>query len=161
MAKTAPKIDDTEVHALMQAAQRDELSHLNERQIALIDAYTDEDSKTRFNKKQSLISAGYASSTQWKDVFPAVREAMLDRTKDILAEAGPSAAQQLIDYIMDPDATGGRDKLHAIQMLFDRIGVIKEERVEVEVTQNHVFVLPPKKPQEFVEGEYDVINEED
>jgi len=153
-------VTEADIHKLVSASQNDATTHLNEKQLALIKAYTDEDSPTKFQKKASMRVAGYSPSYNWTQVFPGIRDEVIERTKDLLAEAAPEAASKLIEYIRDPETVaGGRDKLHAIQMLFDRAGVVKGEKIDVEVTHNAVFVLPPKKHQEAVDLDFEDISD--
>jgi len=154
------EVHDEEIRDLVAASQNDETSHLTAKQQALISAYMDPDSPTQFKKGASLKAAGYAPSVSWAQTFPSIRDHIIDRTKDILAESAPEAASILVDYIRDPEnVAGGRDRLHAIQLLFDRAGVIKEERIDVKVEHSSVFVLPPKKQQEAVDLDFEEINE--
>jgi hypothetical protein len=151
---------EAEITDLVIASQDEQKKKLTVLQQSLVEAYTDDDSPTRFQKMASVRAAGYGTHIKWSQVFPGVKDAIIEQTKSILAEAGPQAASQLIKYITHPEDAGGREQLQAIQLLFDRIGVVKSEKIEVEVTHNAVFVLPPKKEQEAIEVDFETVKDE-
>ena len=145
--------------AIIEAQTQEDKKKLTPKQEKLLFAFIEEGSPTRFNKKQSLLAAGYAESTVWAHVFPGIREEFIERTKDILAVEGPKIATDLLDIIENPTQAGVREKLKAITTAMDRIGIVKEEKVDHHVTHSAVFVLPEKVEHEVIDVDFEEVSD--
>ena len=110
------------------------------------------------NAKQAAEEAGYSGNHY--QVVKSLKNEILDLTTDILANSAPEAAVRLVDIMRtDKPIPQISNKLQAAQTILDRVGVTKQERVEVNhKTSGGVFILPAKKEPitiEAEEAEYD------
>ena len=110
------------------------------------------------NAKLAAKEAGYSGNHY--QVVKSLKNEILDLTTDILANSAPEAAVRLVDIMRtDKPIPQISNKLQAAQTILDRVGVTKQERVEVNhKTSGGVFILPAKKEPitiEAEEAEYD------
>ena len=110
------------------------------------------------NAKLAAEKAGYSGNHY--QVVKSLKNEILDLTTDILANSAPEAAVRLVDIMRtDKPIPQISNKLQAAQTILDRVGVTKQERVEVNhKTSGGVFILPAKKEPitiEAEEAEYD------
>jgi len=110
------------------------------------------------NAKLAAKKAGYSGNHY--QVVKSLKNEILDLTTDILANSAPEAAVRLVDIMRtDKPIPQISNKLQAAQTILDRVGVTKQERVEVNhKTSGGVFILPAKKEPitiEAEEAEYD------
>jgi len=110
------------------------------------------------NAKLAAKEAGYSGNHY--QVVKSLKNEILDLTTDILANSAPEAAVRLVDIMRtDKPIPQIANKLQAAQTILDRVGVTKQERVEVNhKTSGGVFILPAKKEPitiEAEEAEYD------
>ena len=88
--------------------------------------------------------AGYAKTSQMKQVTDPIKDEIIELTKQYLATNGPKAAMSVVSIMDDPTALGNREKLAASKDLLDRIGLKETEKLEIK-TENPIFILPEKK----------------
>jgi phage terminase small subunit len=105
------------------------------------------------NAKQAAKEAGYSGNHY--QVVKSLKNEILDLTTDILANSAPEAAVRLVDIMRtDKPIPQIANKLQAAQTILDRVGVTKQERVEVNhKTSGGVFILPAKKEPITIEAE--------
>ena len=94
--------------------------------------------------RMAMDIAGYAPSTTVRDVTSGLQEEILQGSREYLAAIAPKAAIAITGVIDDPTELGNRDKLTAAKDVLDRVGVVKQERLEVN-TPSGLFILPAKK----------------
>jgi phage terminase small subunit len=107
--------------------------------------------ETQGDPKKAADIAGYSGHYQ---VSKALKNEVLELTKDVLAHNAPKAAFKLLE-IMESDRPipQANNKIVAAQSVLDRVGVSKTEKLDI----NHqvsagIFLMPDKKPIE-VEAE--------
>lgn len=89
--------------------------------------------------------AGYSGNTN--QVIKALKEEIVDLAQNILAKEAPKAAFKLVEVMTSNKPMPNINaKLQAAQTLLDRVGVTKQDKVEV----NHnvsggIFILPEKE----------------
>jgi len=105
------------------------------------------------NAKLAAKEAGYSGNHY--QVVKALKNEILDLTTDILANSAPEAAVRLVDIMRtDKPIPQISNKLQAAQTILDRVGVTKQERVEVNhKTSGGVFILPAKKEVTIIDVE--------
>lgn len=105
------------------------------------------------NAKLAAKEAGYSGNHY--QVIKALKNEILDLTTDILANSAPEAAVRLVDIMRtDKPIPQISNKLQAAQTILDRVGVTKQERLEVNhKTSGGVFILPAKKEPITIEAE--------
>ena len=105
------------------------------------------------NAKLAAKEAGYSGNHY--QVVKSLKNEILDLTTDILANSAPEAAVRLVDIMRtDKPIPQIANKLQAAQTILDRVGVTKQERVEVNhKTSGGVFILPAKKEPITIEAE--------
>jgi len=105
------------------------------------------------NAKLAAKEAGYSGNHY--QVVKALKNEILDLTTDILANSAPEAAVRLVDIMRtDKPIPQISNKLQAAQTILDRVGVTKQERLEVNhKTSGGVFILPAKKEPITIEAE--------
>ena len=94
--------------------------------------------------RMAMDIAGYAPSTTVSDVTSGLQAEILQGSREYLAANAPKAAIAITGVIDDPTELGNRDKLTAAKDVLDRVGVVKQERLEVN-TPSGLFILPAKK----------------
>ena len=121
---------------------------LTEKQQLFLDSLVE----TQGNAKEAAALAGYSGGHY--QVLKALKNEVLELTKDVLAHNAPKAAFKLLE-IMESDRPipQANNKLTAAQSLLDRVGVSKTETLDI----NHqvsggIFLMPDKAPIE-VEAE--------
>jgi hypothetical protein len=121
---------------------------LTEKQQLFLDSLVE----TQGNAKEAAALAGYSGGHY--QVLKALKNEVLELTKDVLAHNAPKAAFKLLE-IMESDRPipQANNKLTAAQSLLDRVGVSKTETLDI----NHqvsggIFLMPEKAPIE-VEAE--------
>ena len=101
--------------------------------------------ETQGDPKKAAAIAGYSGHYQ---VSKALKNEVLELTKDVLAHNAPKAAFKLLE-IMESDRPipQANNKIVAAQSVLDRVGVSKTETLDV----NHqvsagIFLMPDKAP---------------
>ena len=105
------------------------------------------------NAKLAAKEAGYSGNHY--QVVKALKNEILDLTTDILANSAPEAAVRLVDIMRtDKPIPQISNKLQAAQTILDRVGVTKQERLEVNhKTSGGVFILPAKEEVTIIDVE--------
>jgi hypothetical protein len=118
---------------------------LTEKQQLFLDSLVE----TQGNAKEAAALAGYSGGHY--QVLKALKNEVLELTKDVLAHNAPKAAFKLLE-IMESDRPipQANNKLTAAQSLLDRVGVSKTETLDI----NHqvsggIFLMPEKAPIEI------------
>jgi len=96
---------------------------------------------------QAMVSAGYTEGAGSTALVKSLKNEILEIANLILTRNAPKAANKLVN-IMDSDAPipQANQKLNAAQSLLDRVGLVKENRLQVDhnVTGG-IFVMPAKE----------------
>ena len=95
--------------------------------------------------KKVAKAAGYSNPDKnaWR-IARALKDEILESTKDYLAIHGPMAARAFITALNDgPNAPGVKEKLMAAREVLDRSGIIKTELISID-TPGAIFYLPNK-----------------
>ena len=116
--------------------------------------------ETQGNLKLSAELAGYAGNHY--QVIKSLRQEIVDLASNVLAREAPTAAFKLIEVLQSNTAIPQANvKLQAAQTILDRVGLGKQDRMEV----NHnvgggIFILPEKQPIDIVaeDGDYEEIS---
>ena len=99
--------------------------------------------------------AGYSSN--YHQVLQSLKQEVIDLASEVLARSAPSAAFKLIEVLnSDRPISQANVKLQAAQTILDRVGLGKQDRVEV----NHnagggIFILPEKQAIDLEEEDYE------
>ena len=117
--------------------------------------------ETKGNLKLSAELAGYAGNHY--QVIKSLRQEIVDLASNVLAREAPSAAFKLVEVMQSENAMPQANvKLQAAQTILDRVGLGKQDRMEV----NHnvgggIFILPEKQiiDIEAEDGEYEEVPE--
>ena len=96
---------------------------------------------------QAMVSAGYQEGAGSTAIVKALKNEILEIANMILTRNAPKAANKLVD-IMESNAPvpQANQKLHAAQSLLDRVGLVKENKLQIDhnVTGG-IFVMPAKE----------------
>ena len=95
--------------------------------------------------KKAAKMAGYNAPDKnaWR-IARALKDEIIERTKEYLAVHGPKAAGIFIAALNDgPNVPGVKERLLAAREILDRSGVIKTEQITID-TPGTLFILPPK-----------------
>ena len=102
--------------------------------------------ETQGDPKKAAAIAGYSGGHY--QVLKALKNEVLELTKDVLAHNAPKAAFKLLEIMeSDKPIPQANNKLAAAQSLLDRVGVSKTETLDI----NHqvsagIFLMPDKAP---------------
>ena len=116
---------------------------LTDKQECFLEVLFDKDVKGDITK--AAKKAGYTSpdNNAWR-IARALKDQIIERTKDFLAIHGPKAASVFIAALNDgPNAPGVKEKLLAAREVLDRSGIIKTEQITID-TPGTLFLLPLK-----------------
>lgn len=113
-----------------------------EKQTAFLDALM---SEAKGNIRKAMDIAGYEKGAKSTHVVSSLREEIIDRASMVLALNSTKAAFGLVDVLDDPTTMGARNSISAASQVLDRVGLVKQEKVEVKNTGGAMFILPPKE----------------
>ena len=130
---------------------------LTEKQQSFLDNIIE----TKGNLKLSAELAGYSGNHY--QIIKSLRQEIVDLASDVLAREAPTAAFKLVDVMQSETAIPQANvKLQAAQTILDRVGLGKQDRMEV----NHnvgggIFILPEKQviDIEAEDGDYEDISD--
>jgi hypothetical protein len=116
--------------------------------------------ETKGNLKLSAELAGYSGNHY--QIIKSLRQEIVDLASNVLAREAPRAAFKLVEVMQSDTAIPQASvKLQAAQTILDRVGLGKQERMEV----NHnvtggIFILPEKQTIDIVaeDAEYEEIS---
>ena len=116
--------------------------------------------ETKGNLKLSAELAGYSGNHY--QIIKSLRQEIVDLASNVLAREAPRAAFKLVEVMQSDTAIPQASvKLQAAQTILDRVGLGKQERMEV----NHnvtggIFILPEKQTIDIVaeDAEYEDIS---
>jgi hypothetical protein len=111
--------------------------------------------ETKGNLKLSAELAGYSGNHY--QIIKSLRQEIVDLASNVLAREAPRAAFKLVEVMQSDTAIPQASvKLQAAQTILDRVGLGKQERMEV----NHnvtggIFILPEKQTIDIVADDAD------
>lgn len=111
--------------------------------------------ETKGNLKLSAELAGYSGNHY--QIIKSLRQEIVDLASNVLAREAPSAAFKLVEVMQSDNAVPQANvKLQAAQTILDRVGLGKQDRMEV----NHnvsggIFILPEKQTIDIVAEDAD------
>ena len=110
---------------------------------------------------QAMVSAGYQEGAGSTAIVKSLKNEILEIANMILTRNAPKAANKLVN-IMESDAPvpQANQKLNAAQSLLDRVGLVKENKLQIDhnVTGG-IFVMPAKEEIIIDAENVEVINE--
>ena len=101
--------------------------------------------ETKGNLKLSAELAGYSGNHY--QVIRSLKEEIVDLASNVLAREAPSAAFKLVEVMSSNTALPQANvKLQAAQTILDRVGLGKQERMQIDHNvQGGIFILPEKQ----------------
>lgn len=124
---------------------------LTEKQETFLEALFDE--KTGGKLRDAARIAGYSDKTKLCFIYEPLKEQIIEKAHKRLAATAPEAVAKLISVMRDPAQVGGPIAISAVREIFDRGGVVREEKVSHSLEGNAMFILPAKNPVEKPEEE--------
>jgi phage terminase small subunit len=111
--------------------------------------------ETKGNLKLSAELAGYAGNHY--QVIKSLRQEIVDLASNILAREAPSAAFKLVEVMQSDNAMPQANvKLQAAQTILDRVGLGKQDKLDVNHnTGGGIFILPEKQTINIEEADYE------
>lgn len=111
--------------------------------------------ETKGNLKLSAELAGYAGNHY--QVIKSLRQEIVDLASNILAREAPSAAFKLVEVMQSDNAIPQANvKLQAAQTILDRVGLGKQDKLDVNHnTSGGIFILPEKQTIDIVAEDAD------
>lgn len=112
---------------------------LTNKQKAFLDALFGE---AEGDYRTAMNIAGYAETTAINEIVSALKDEIVERTKDVIALHGPKAAFTLGKGLT---SVQNLSVMRAAEQILDRAGVVKPDKIEVDLGEGvGLFVLPPK-----------------
>jgi hypothetical protein len=101
--------------------------------------------ETKGDLKLSAELAGYSGNHY--QVLKSLKEEVVDLAQNVLAREAPKAAFKLVEVMTsDNSIPQANVKLQAAQTILDRVGLGKQDRMEVNHNVNGgIFILPEKE----------------
>jgi phage terminase small subunit len=111
--------------------------------------------ETKGDLKLSAELAGYSGNHY--QVLRSLREEIVELASNVLAREAPKAAFKLVEVMTSADALPQANvKLQAAQTILDRVGLGKQERMQVDHNvSGGIFILPEKKAIDIVADDAD------
>lgn len=104
------------------------------------------DDERKLTPRQAANEAGYSKGTSITQVMESVKDEILKRVDTFLALNAPSSVFKVAEVMHNPIMPGAKNALAAAQILLDRAGLVKKEKVEVQHTvPNGILILPAKE----------------
>ena len=130
---------------------------LTEKQQLFLDSIIE----TKGDLKLSAELAGYSGNHY--QVIQSLREEIVELASNVLAREAPKAAFKLVEVMTSADGMPQANvKLQAAQTILDRVGLGKQERMQIDHNMSGgIFILPEKKAINIPESEYEEIINED
>jgi len=124
-----------------------------EKQQSFLDAMYD--SKTG-DVRQAMLVAGYEASSPVMFLIQSLSSELIEIATHTLAMNAPRAANKIVDIMVSNEPIPQvNQKLQAAQTLLDRVGVVKEQKMNVEHNvSGGIFVIPAKEELIIDEVEY-------
>jgi hypothetical protein len=96
--------------------------------------------------RQAMTIAGYAKEAPTTFVINSLSKEILDVATFMLTKNAPKAASKIVDIITsDTPIPQVTQKLQAAQTLLDRVGIVKEQKLNVEHNvSGGIFIMPAK-----------------
>lgn len=117
--------------------------------------------ETKGDLKLSAELAGYSGNHY--QVIRSLKEEIVDLASNVLAREAPSAAFKLVEVMSSNTALPQANvKLQAAQTILDRVGLGKQERMQIDHNvQGGIFILPEKQTIDLKaeEGDYEDISD--
>ena len=90
--------------------------------------------------------AGYAP-TSYPRVVQGLKDEIIERAESVLAAHSPKAALGISRALTDDGSIPGANiRMEAAKQIFDRVGLVKKEKIDVNAKVAHgIFVLPAKE----------------
>jgi len=110
--------------------------------------------------KRAMNEAGYAKEASSSSVLQSLNDEILEIANFMLTKNAPKAAGKLVT-IMDSNEPIPQvnQKLQAAQTLLDRVGIVKEQKMNIDHNvSGGIFVIPAKE-ELTIEQEVEVIDE--
>ena len=111
--------------------------------------------ETKGNLKLSAELAGYSGNHY--QIIKSLRQEIVDLASNVLAREAPSAAFKLVEVMQSDTAIPQASvKLQAAQTILDRVGVVKQEKLDINHNINGgIFILPEKETIDIVADDAD------
>ena len=90
--------------------------------------------------------AGYGKTTPVHVVVQPLAELIIERAEQMLALAAPKATLVMIGMLDDELSPNEKAKMFATKEILDRVGIIKKEKVDVNLKgAGGIFILPAQE----------------
>jgi len=107
--------------------------------------------------RTAMDIAGYSKTHPISSMVASLKEEITERAEHLLAYSSIKAATAMSDVLDNPTAIGTKERMAAAREILDRVGVVKRDKVDVNVqTPNGLFILPPKKTEEQSDDQADL-----
>ena len=117
--------------------------------------------ETKGNLKLSAELAGYSGNHY--QIIKSLRQEIVDLASNVLAREAPSAAFKLVEVMQSDTAIPQASvNLQAAQTILDRVGVVKQEKLDINHNINGgIFILPEKETIDIVaeDADYEEVSE--
>ena len=115
-----------------------------EKQQSFLDAMYDSNTG---DIRQAMTIAGYDSSAPSTFLLQSLSSELIEIATHTLAKNAPRAANKIVDIMLsDMPIPQVNQKLQAAQTLLDRVGVVKEQKMNVEHNvSGGIFIIPAKE----------------
>ena len=116
---------------------------ITDMQERFLEALFEKEAKGDLQKAAQIAGYNRPDSNAWR-IARALKDEIIERTKEYLAVHGPKAASAFITALNDGlNAPGVKERLLAAREILDRSGVIKTEQITLD-TPSAIFFLPEK-----------------
>lgn len=118
---------------------------LTEKQQAFIDALFSPECKG--DPVKAKKAAGYSDNYPTRELVKSLKEEIMEAANDHFAHLAPRALMSLGNVLESPALLGTKEIIAAAKDILDRAGLVKTEKVDVNLGGG-VLILPPKQSDE-------------
>lgn len=115
---------------------------LTEKQQLFLDALFSD--KCKGDPVKAKKEAGYSDNFPTKDILRSLKDEIMEAAVEHLHHIAPKAVMGLVGVLDNPSTPGAKETIAAAKELLDRAGIVKTEKVDVNVGGG-VLLLPPKQ----------------
>jgi hypothetical protein len=90
--------------------------------------------------------AGYSNNTRTRQVVKSLRKEIIEAAEIVLASYAIKAAKTLGESLSKENPSAAKDRAAVAEKVLDRVGIVKKEQIDVNLSEGSIFILPPKVP---------------
>ena len=105
------------------------------------------DGEAKGKVRLAMDMAGYSKSTPPSDVINALHDEILDIARSKLTGGSVRAVEEMVNLLDNPASLSSRTTIAVVKEILDRVGIVKQEQLNITNETGGVVILPNKRPE--------------